>query len=418
MLTESKNAKKLLLSEVLDKTVQTQSGITLGKLKDLVFVDDPKYAEVTSLLVGRSLGRPPLIIPWTSVVFFGKRETIVEDPPDGAYPETTAPEDLLLLRGKILDKKILDLGGLDVDVVYDLQLLLIEKKLFIIAADVSRNALMHRLGLGFVAKYLLDDAAAEHVIPYRYVQPLGSDLTDTRGALKLTVTKERLRDIHHEDVADILEELSHEDRINIFGTLDSKSAANALAATEPRVQRELLSTISNERITEIFSHLSPAEIAQIISELPHEDSEELQRILRPELASKVHEIITQHDAPASALAMQHFLGFPGDLTVDEAFTRFRREARGADVTMYIYVIDSGQHLRGVVDINELLQADSKSKLEEIMTQNVVSVSPTARRGEIEALFLRYRFRAIPMVDESHKILGVIREKGVFLPEGQ
>ncbi len=58
-LGENKAARYLLLTEILDKKVKTQSGITIGKLKDLVIRDDPHYAEVTSLIIERSLGRPP-----------------------------------------------------------------------------------------------------------------------------------------------------------------------------------------------------------------------------------------------------------------------------------------------------------------------------------------------------------------------
>ena len=79
------------------------------------------------------------------------------------------------------------------------------------------------------------------------------------------------------------------------------------------------------------------------------------------------------------------------------------------LTMYIYVVDEEQHIKGVLDINELLQADSSSKLEEIMTRNVVTVSPTTMRAKVESLLRRYRFRAIPVVDESDRIVGVIRE---------
>jgi len=51
-----------------------------------------------------------------------------------------------------------------------------------------------------------------------------------------------------------------------------------------------------------------------------------------------------------------------------------------------------------------------------MTRNVVSVSPTTMRREVEALFRRYGFRAIPVVDGDHKILSVIREKGLVVSE--
>jgi magnesium transporter len=413
-LGENKTARYLLLTEIVDKRVQTHSGITIGKLKDLVIRDDPHYAEVTYLIVERSLGRPPLNIAWNNVISVTTEKTLVQDPPEGKYQEIKHGNDQLLLRDKILDKRILDTEGFDVEVVYDVQLLFVESKLFVVGADVGRHAFMRRLGLGRIVKSVLENGSCDDIIPWRYVQSLPTDLTGTKGDVKLTITKDGLKDIHPEDLADILEELSHEERIHIFSTLDSGVAAGALDATEPRVQREILASTSTERAAQIFAHLSPAEIANIISILPRDDSEEFLKILKGDVASKVHQLLSQHDVPASTLAMHCFLGFPGDLPVEEAFTRFRQEARTCDVTMYIYVVDDEKNLRGVIDINELLQADPTKKLEDIMTKNVVSVAPTTMRGDIEALFRKYRFRAIPITDESNKIVGVIREKDVFL----
>jgi magnesium transporter len=410
------NTKYLMLSEIVNKKVQTKSGVTIGRLKDLVFKDDPRYAEVTGVIVERSLGRPPLNVPWSNVIELSTAKTIVQDPPEGKYPEIKHGEEQLLLRDKVLDKRILDIEGFEVEVVYDIQLLLVKDKLFVVAADVDRHAMLRRLGFRRLAKSMHEISSDKDIIPWRYVQALPTDLTGTKGDVKLTITREGLKDIHPEDLADILEELSHEERIHIFGALDSEVAADALEATEPRVQREILASTSTERVAQIFAHLSPVQIADIIGILPHDDSEEFVRILKGDVASKVHQLLSQHDVSASTLAMHCFLGFPGDLTVEEAFTRYREEARRCDVTMYVYVVDSDQHLRGVIDINELLQADPKNTLEQIMTRNVVGVAPTTMRGEVEALFLKYHFRAIPIVDESKKILGVIREKDVFLKE--
>ena len=410
------NTKYLMLSEIVNKKVQTKSGLTIGKLKDLVIKDDPRYAEVTGVIVERSLGRPSLNVPWSSVVDVTTAKTIVQDPSEGKYPEIKHGEEQPLLRDRVLDKRILDIEGFDVEVVYDIQLLLVKDKLFVVAADVDRHAMLRRLGFRRLAKSMHEISSDKDIIPWRYVQGLPTDLTGTKGDVKLTITREGLKDIHPEDLADILEELSNEERIHIFSALDSEVAADALEATEPRVQREILASTSTERVAQIFTHLSPVQIADIIAILPRDDSEEFVKILKGDVASKVHQLLTQHDVSASTLAMRCFLGFAGDLTVEEAFTRFREEARRCDVTMYIYVVDSEQHLRGVIDINELLQADPKNTLEQIMTRNVVTVAPTIMRGEVEALFLKYHFRAIPIVDESKKIVGVIREKDVFLKE--
>jgi magnesium transporter len=416
LLGRSKPPQYLLLSEIVNKKVQTHSGITIGRLKDLVFKDDPHYAEVTDLVVERSLGRPPYRIPWSSVVEVSKERSLVQDVSEGKYPEIKHGESYLLLRDEILDKRILDLEGFEVEVVYDIQLLFVGKKLFVVGADVGRRALLRRLGFGRLIRSVLENGAKGDIIPWRYVQPLPSDISGTKGDVRLTVTRERLNDIHPEDMADILEELGQEERIQIFDALDHEAAADALEATEPRVQREILASTSTERVIQIFAHLSPVQIADIISILPRDDSEEFLKLLKGDVASKVNRLLNQHDVAASTLAVRCFLAFSADLTVEGAFTKFRELAPGCDVTMYIYVVDSEQHLQGVIDINELLQANPGDKLAEIMTTNVVTVNPTTMRSEVEALFRRYHFRAIPVVDESRRILAAVREKDVFLTE--
>jgi sporulation protein YlmC with PRC-barrel domain len=53
-LLAKKDARYLLLSQIINKKVQTQTGTGIGKLKDFVFKDDPHYAEVTDLVIERS----------------------------------------------------------------------------------------------------------------------------------------------------------------------------------------------------------------------------------------------------------------------------------------------------------------------------------------------------------------------------
>jgi sporulation protein YlmC with PRC-barrel domain len=413
-------AHYLLVSQIVDKKVKTRAGVTLGRLQDFVFIDDTKYAEVTSLVVRRSLGRPPLNIPWGSVVRVEPTETIIQDPPEGQeYSSFEDVKELLLLRDKILDKRILDTRGFAIDVVYDIQLLDVGQKLFIVAAEVGREARRRRLGfLGKLSGVAPEPGSNDQRIPWKYVQAIGSDLTSTKGDVKLTVTREALNQIPPEDAAGILEELSREERLTIFSVLDSESAARALGATGPRVQREIIADTDTGRLAQIFAHLSPVEIADIISILPEEDSRELLSLLKGDVYEKVHQIVDEHDVPASTLAVKRILEFPEDLSVEEAFTRFHQEAPHSDVTMYIYVADREHCLSGVVDINELLQADPKSRLQQIMTRSLVMVSPDATRAKVLELFRKYHFRAIPVVNYKRSIIGAIREKDAFVLENE
>lgn len=242
---------------------------------------------------------------------------------------------------------------------------------------------------------------------------MGPELTSTKGDVRLTVTRDTLGEVRPEDLADILEELSREQRLTLFNVLSSESAAKALEETEPRVQREILHDAETARVERIFAHLSPVAIADILSALPRAEAEDLQQVLKGEVATKVHEIMEKHEVPASTVALPRFLAFPKYLTVADAFDRFRAEAPKSDVTMYIYVVDADLRVEGVVDINELLQASPTSRLGEIMTKGVIAAPPGADLSSVIELFRRYRFRALPVVDASGRLVGVVREKDAF-----
>jgi len=419
-IREIEEAHYLRVSELVEHKVRTESGTTLGRLQDFVFADDPKYAEVTHLLVRRPFGRAPLKVPWSRVVLMDSSESVVRDLLGGAeYESVEDPAELLLLRDRILDKRILDTRGLGIDVVYDIQLLKAGGQLFVVAAVIGPEARRRRMGVwGKVAGSVSDGRPPEERIPWKYVQPIGPDLTSTAGDVRLTVTREALGRIPPEDVADVLEELGRAERLTLFNALDTKAAAHALEATEPRVQREIIADTEAARLGQIIAHLSPVEIADIVAILPDEDAQELLGMLKGEVATKVRSIVDEHDVPALTIAVRTFLEFPGELTVEEAFARFRQEAPKCLVTMYIYVVDADRHVRGVVDINELLQAMPARRLEEIMTQGLVTVSPGASWTQVLELFRKYRFRAIPVVDDARKILGVIREKDAFVLEDE
>src|SRR5512137_562603 len=162
----------ILLSDILNVPV-LRSGKKIGSLTDLVIVETAKIPEVRSLYVTRSFGNPSLIIPWEHVHTLtgrGIEVTVSDTKPFEGEPA----EDVILLRDYVLDKKIIDLEENDVEVVYDIRLVLRNKKLYVTDVDTGKAARLRRLGLGFLADlfYSPIDPEAEQMIPWTCVQPL------------------------------------------------------------------------------------------------------------------------------------------------------------------------------------------------------------------------------------------------------
>ncbi len=385
----------------------------LGTLLDLEIRLGGRYPEVTNIIVGRSFGRPPLEIPFSWVRFIDARRAVVEIP-KGTKPKEFVQEPArILIKDMILDKKIIDTDEYEVEVVYDIHLLYAEGKMIVVHVDVTKAGMLRRLHFGWLARLLWGELKEIDLLPWKYVQPLPSDLDRFHGNVKLTISREKIADIHPADLADILEELNGDERMAVFNTLDTETAADALEETEPRVQRELVASLRRDRLIEIFQTMTPAQIADILEILPRVDAQVLRKALPAETAEKVNNLLNVHDVRLSSIATSRFLVLPETATVRQALARFRNRSKRFDVIMYVYIAAEDGTLKGVIDIRELIQARSDEILAGIMTEQIVTLSPEDTLADAASEFAKYGFRALPMVDKGRRLIGVIPYKDLL-----
>jgi len=77
------------------------------------------------------------------------------------------------------------------------------------------------------------------------------------------------------------------------------------------------------------------------------------------------------------------------------------------------VTDANNHLLGVVDISEMLQARLGDTLGSLMTTNVVTLDESDTVSSAYRLFARYSFRAIPVVDADKVLKGAIPYRDIM-----
>lgn len=404
---------EILLSDILNVPV-LKSGKKIGSLNDLVIVETAKIPEVRSLYVTRSFGKPSLIIPWEHVHTLtgrGIEVTISDTKPFEAEPA----EEMILLRDYVLDKKVIDLEENDVEIVYDIRLVLRNKKLYVTDVDTGKAARLRRLGLGFLAHVIYSPAEpdAEQMISWTCIQPLPTNIGRFKGNVKLNVLKENLSEIHPVDLADILEEMDHEQRVMVFSSLEREHASDTLEEIEPKVQREIISSLSTEKVVQLINDMTPGQAADILSVLPSSEAHVILDAMNAESARKVQAIINRQEEKVLHYTTQKILKFPPETTVEYVQNDYPRHARDKDVIMYIHVVDEFDHLLGIIDLRELLQADDKASLGNVMLENVITLSADSTLKEAAQEFARYGFRSIPVVDEENHLLGVIPYRDVM-----
>jgi magnesium transporter len=400
---------------IRDKVLQVkgEKRTELGTLVDLEIKLSGRYPEVVNLIVGRSFGRPPLEVPFRYVKSIDTRRTIVELPAGAKLREFDKESARILIKDMVLDKKIIDTDEYEVEIVYDIHLLHAEGRMLVVHVDVTKAGMLRRLHFGWLGRLLWGEVKDVELLPWKYVQPLPTDIDRFHGNVKLTVSREKIADIHPADLADIIEELNGDERMAVFNTLDTETAADTLEEAEPRVQRELVASLRRDRLAELFHTMAPAQIADILEILPRVDAEALKKSLPAETGEKVNELLNAQDVKLPSIATSRFLALPETATVRQAFAKFRSRTRRYDVIMYVYVTREDGTLKGVIDIRELIQARSDETLRNIMTEQIVTLAPTDTLADAASEFSKYGFRALPMVDEGRALLGVIRYKDLL-----
>jgi CBS domain-containing protein len=92
---------------------------------------------------------------------------------------------------------------------------------------------------------------------------------------------------------------------------------------------------------------------------------------------------------------------------------FKRRAMGKESIGYIYVLDRERKLVGILDLRDLLMADDENTLEEIMIRRIISLNPQNTLKEAHEMFAKYNLRALPVVDDAHRMLGVLPYRDVI-----
>lgn len=243
--------------------------------------------------------------------------------------------------------------------------------------------------------------------------PIGSHLGSLQGELKLNILKEALSEIHPADLADIVEELGSEQRITLMEELEPSLASDTLEEIDPAVQRDIVFSLDKERVALLIGEMTPGQAADIVSVLPADEKRSILKMLDRKLVNKIEEILEEQETNILNFTTARFLKCSGEMSADETLRLFRKNARGMDVVMYFYIVDDGGKLLGVLDIKELLIAEPASKLKDVMVENVISLKCDCTMKEAAAAFLRYGFRALPVVDSSEIIQGVVPYRDVM-----
>jgi magnesium transporter len=202
--------------------------------------------------------------------------------------------------------------------------------------------------------------------------------------------------------------VASDDRIVGFKLLPRGEAEEFFLELPARDQSELLLSLPPDEQRAWIRLLPPDDAADLIQVAPLEAKERLLSLLDEPTRKEVNALLAYAEDAAGGLMNPRYARLRPEMTVDEAISYLRRQARERLETIYyLYVLDEQQRLLGVVSFRELFAAQPDRKVRDVMHPKVVTVREDQDQESVSRLFAQHDLLAIPVVDADNHIKGVV-----------
>ncbi len=212
------------------------------------------------------------------------------------------------------------------------------------------------------------------------------------------------------DAADTLETLSAEESAEVVKHMEEESAAEALAHMDHALAATVLVDLGPVEAAELLQIMEPDDAADLLQSMGKDQAAQTLRHMPAPLAAKLGKLAQYEPESAGGLMTTSYVWVPAHLTVAQTIDHLRNDdlfTQSETQGMYVYVVDIGMRLAGVLELRRLLTARATEKIEEIMIRDLDTIGPDMDQEDVAREFERYDYLSLPVVDEDHRLLGVV-----------
>ena len=219
---------------------------------------------------------------------------------------------------------------------------------------------------------------------------------------------ELFEEIHHADIAEILEDVSFEESVYIIKLLDSETTSEILIELDEDIREKILEQFTAKEIAEEVEELDSDDAADIIGELSEERQEAvMSEIEDEEHVKEIEELLSYDENSAGGLMAKELVSVNENWNVQKCVKEMRIQAEEVTRVHSIYVVNDAGQLKGRLSLKDLLVASTRTHISEIYIPKVDAVHVGDPAEDVANIMRKYDLEAIPVVDDNEVLLGRI-----------
>jgi magnesium transporter len=213
---------------------------------------------------------------------------------------------------------------------------------------------------------------------------------------------------HPADMAWVFRHLNEDERQKIFNIIaQTKQVGEFLSELDDAIMIALVQQLTPQYLADIVSDMATDDAVDLLETIPVELADEVRRHMEQQDREEFEGLLKYHPETAGGLMSTDFMSLDEYLTVSEAIAIVQQKSEEMEMVFYLYITHGDGKLAGVISLRELLMNSPGMKLKNIMNPNVISVNTDTTQGEVAHVVSQYNFLAVPVVDSSYNLVGIV-----------
>ncbi|OOG28837.1 magnesium transporter [Thioalkalivibrio denitrificans] len=209
------------------------------------------------------------------------------------------------------------------------------------------------------------------------------------------------------DLVEALDILNTEETLSLLMTLKPQARAELFAHFSEARQDALLRSMPREAVVQLFEHMPSDDRADLYNRLSDEAKEKLLPALAKVERDDILRLASYPEGTVGSVSTSDYVQVSPRMTVTEALVHIRATAPDKETIYVIYVLEDGHKLLGTVSLRELVLADGKARIGEIMRRDPIFARAQWPRAEAVELIRRYDLLALPVINGGERMIGIV-----------
>lgn len=224
---------------------------------------------------------------------------------------------------------------------------------------------------------------------------------DLKGA------RELLESLNEIDIADLIDDMDPVSGAVLYRMLPKDVAMEVFAYFDAEQQQAIINASTDNEIKAILDELNMDDMVDMLEEMPATVVNRILQNASTETRNMINVFLKYPEDSAGSIMTIEYVSLKKEITVSDALRKIKNEGIDKETIYTLYITDEARKLVGIVSLRELIVAPRDEIVANLMEDDVIYAHTHDDREEVAAIFKKYGFKALPIVDNERRIVGIV-----------